>query len=230
MFILIVSLCFSLAFFGLPLFHFLFVSLSLYLSRSFFLPSCHYFFAFFWFLVFCLFLSFSDFFAFMKRTTSKYPIRSHFGSSRVLCCGCALPCVVRYMPHCRSASAWEKRQARAVARGYIRSCPPGRNFISVCAAIRPEACEIIRSLEVHWKHDCLLSVPHHHARYATLSAWNKERISDGEARSALKLHRRAGKAKHGISRHSLSLQTDAEVTAYFRLDEADSNADAGRFL
>ena len=57
-----VSLCFSLAFFGIPLFHFLFLCLSLFL---FFLPSCLYF-CFLFVSCFCLFLSFYFFFAFVS--------------------------------------------------------------------------------------------------------------------------------------------------------------------
>ena len=56
-------LCFSLAFFGLPIFHFLFFCLSLIL---FFLPSfLSFFIAFFWFLVLVSFF-FSFFFAFVS--------------------------------------------------------------------------------------------------------------------------------------------------------------------
>ena len=76
-FFLGVSLSFSLAFFRLPLFHFLFLCLSVFL---FFLPSfLSFFFASFLFLVL---VSFSFFFllcfCFLKRTTSKYSIRKFF--------------------------------------------------------------------------------------------------------------------------------------------------------
>ena len=71
--LLSVSLCFSWAFFGLPLVQFLFLWLSLSISLSlslflvlFFLSSfLSFFFAFFWFLLFSLFLSFSVFFGFV---------------------------------------------------------------------------------------------------------------------------------------------------------------------
>ena len=65
-----VSLCFSLAFLGLPLFQFLFLCLSLVL---FFLSSfLSFFFAFFWFLAFSLSFFFCILcFCFMKGTTSK---------------------------------------------------------------------------------------------------------------------------------------------------------------
>ena len=73
-----VSLCSSLAFFGLPLFQFFFLCLSLLLCPS-FLPSC------LSFLLSCasLFLSLSFLFfllcfCFMKRTTSKYSITKFF--------------------------------------------------------------------------------------------------------------------------------------------------------
>ena len=63
-----VSFYFSLAFSGLPPFHFLFICLSLSLSLViFFRPAfLSFFFAFFWFLAFCLFLSFDFFFAFVS--------------------------------------------------------------------------------------------------------------------------------------------------------------------
>ena len=71
-----VSLCFSLAFFGLPLFHFLFLCLSLVL---FFLPSfSSFFFAFFWFVDFVSFFIFLLCFCFMQRTTSKYYFTKFF--------------------------------------------------------------------------------------------------------------------------------------------------------
>ena len=59
-----VSLCFSLAFLGLPLFQFLFLCLSLFFFSVFF-PSC-FFFVFFWFLVFVSFFFVSFFFAFLS--------------------------------------------------------------------------------------------------------------------------------------------------------------------
>ena len=77
-----VSLCFSLAFFGLPLFQFLFLCLSLsLLFFSFFLTSCLSFLLSFG----SLFLSLSLFFCllcfcFMKGTTSKYSIAKLFSS------------------------------------------------------------------------------------------------------------------------------------------------------
>ena len=68
-----VSLCFSLAFFGLPLFLFLFLCLSLVLVL--FSSFLSFFFAFFWFLFLSLsFLFFLLCFCFMKGTTSKYSI------------------------------------------------------------------------------------------------------------------------------------------------------------
>ena len=74
---LVVSLCFSLAFFGLPLFQFLFLCLSLVL---FFLSSfLSLFFAFFWFLVFVSFFPFlSSLLLFHERNTSRYSITCFF--------------------------------------------------------------------------------------------------------------------------------------------------------
>ena len=72
--LLSVSLCFSLAFFGLPLFQFLFLCLSLVI---FFLSSCLSF--FFWFLIFVSFSVFlSSLLIFMTGTTSKYSIAKPF--------------------------------------------------------------------------------------------------------------------------------------------------------
>ena len=73
-----VTLCFSLAFLGLPLFQFLFLCLSLFFF-SVFLPSCLSFLLSFG----SLFLSLSFFFfllcfSFIKGTTSKYSIASFF--------------------------------------------------------------------------------------------------------------------------------------------------------
>ena len=78
-----VSLCFSWAFFGLPLVQFLFLCLSL--VFSFFLPSCLSFFCFLLVPSFSVFLSFSVFFAFVswKLTTSKDSIAKFFSS--ILC-------------------------------------------------------------------------------------------------------------------------------------------------
>ena len=77
-----VSLCFSLAFFGLPLFQFLFLI-------SFFLPSCLYF----CFLLVDGFLSLSLLFCllcfcFMKGTTSKYKLQSFFLQSFLFFVSC----------------------------------------------------------------------------------------------------------------------------------------------
>ena len=74
------SLCFSLAFFGLPLFQSLFLCLSLVL---FFFYSFLFFLTFFWFLLFVFFVSFLLFllcFCFMKGTTSKHFIAISFSS------------------------------------------------------------------------------------------------------------------------------------------------------
>ena len=84
--LLSVSLCFSLAFFGHPLFQFLFLCLSLYISLSlsllflsFFLPSCLSFLLYFGSLFLSLsFLLFLLCFCFMKGTTSKYSIAKCF--------------------------------------------------------------------------------------------------------------------------------------------------------
>ena len=82
------SLCFSLAFFGLPLFQFLFLCLSLSLSIS--LPLSLVLFHFFFLLVFLFLLSFGSFFlslsfllfllcfCFVKGTTSKHSIAIFF--------------------------------------------------------------------------------------------------------------------------------------------------------
>ena len=82
-FILSASLCFSLALFCLPLFHFLFLclsfSLSLSISCCFLLPSfLSFLFAFFWFLVFVS-LSFFFLFCFMKNNIT-YSITKLFSS------------------------------------------------------------------------------------------------------------------------------------------------------
>ena len=75
-----VSVSFSLAFFGLPLFHFLYLWPSLFL---YFLPSfLSFFLAFFLFLCFCLFFPFSFFFAFVSWKEQHQNIKlQSFGSS-----------------------------------------------------------------------------------------------------------------------------------------------------
>ena len=59
-----------LTFFGLPLFHFLFLCLSV-LLLSFFLPSCLYFLAFFFFLVFVSFFVLSSVLLFLEKNNMK---------------------------------------------------------------------------------------------------------------------------------------------------------------
>mmetsp|Transcript_79643 Transcript_79643/g.237225 ORF Transcript_79643/g.237225 Transcript_79643/m.237225 type:complete len:459 (+) Transcript_79643:169-1545(+) len=107
------------------------------------------------------------------------------------------------MVHSHSPEKLRARTQRAIAKGFIvPHSAPGKSYIEVDANIKKAAVAVVRSMEVHRHHDALSGSCHHHARLATFGA--RPLLPPTEADAALRLHRRAGRAKHGVSRPSPS--------------------------
>ena len=86
---------------------------------------------------------------------------------------------------------------RAMARGYI-SCDRASAAIQVRRQLAPAICSMAASLDLHEKHDKLAGTVCRFAREATLGA--RELLSEAEFRHAQLVHRKAGRAKHDVSK------------------------------
>ena len=104
------------------------------------------------------------------------------------------------MPHCYSEEAWQKRRSRAVQRGYIQQRPSGQRYIMVDGGFQLAMKAAYRSLKLHFEHDMLTGLAHHHGRQASRYAKQVGRIDENQFEKATRAHRIAGKMKHSVSR------------------------------
>ena len=103
------------------------------------------------------------------------------------------------MPHSYSAEAWQLRRDRAVERGYIQPCPRGYTYVLVETELRHAVVAAHRSLSLHCRHDELTGMLHHHGRLAGKHAHYAGVVNPTELAKATRIHRTAGRLKHGIS-------------------------------
>ena len=99
------------------------------------------------------------------------------------------------MVHLHSPVALERRRRRARERGFL--CPklsPDKIHILVDSLVAKDAKVVVKSLELHASHDAATGTPHHHGRLASRAALPP---SD-ELNEATRIHRQAGRAKHGF--------------------------------
>ncbi len=93
-------------------------------------------------------------------------------------------------------------------RGFLAARPGlERRFLEVDDRVHSAAKQVVRSMELHLKHDMLVGETHHHARLATLAA--RELLPRGTLVDALATHRAAGRAKHGVSAAAASATSSA---------------------
>ena len=116
------------------------------------------------------------------------------------------------MVHTYSGAAWEKRRQRAIARGFVRHRSSNNRYMMVEDALFETMKLMYRSIALHCEHDRMTSASHHFARMASYSAHNMGMIDDSQYATATRLHRRAGRAKHEVSKSivDVSAQRDGE--------------------
>jgi len=103
------------------------------------------------------------------------------------------------MVHKFSAEARARRRARALDRGFLRRRPIGQRFLQVQDSVAAAARPVIRSLELHARHDALVGQVHHNGREASLAAFQAGAINEDELRRSNGVHRAGGRAKHRVS-------------------------------
>ena len=105
------------------------------------------------------------------------------------------------MPRRVRADKLAERRERAIHRGFLKPTH-GNEFIEVDRRVASATRTMAESLKVHLEHDEAVGYPHHHARLASRQALVDGHISEQEAASATQLHRKADRAKHGVSQSS----------------------------
>ena len=104
------------------------------------------------------------------------------------------------MVHTYSEAAWARRRQRAIERGYIQQRPySGRYMMMEIALMETMKCTY-RSIVLHREHDAMTGMSHHFARMASRAARCEGMIGDEQHKVATRVHRRAGRAKHEVSR------------------------------
>jgi len=112
--------------------------------------------------------------------------------------GICIAIVVFNMVHSRSADAAARRRDRATKLGFLRPTPDGRSFLSAASAVVRPAKIVIAAMERHAQLDTSSGAVTHSLRDAALVA--RPSLAPARFANDMELHRRAGRAKHNVSR------------------------------
>jgi hypothetical protein len=104
------------------------------------------------------------------------------------------------MPHRYSPAVLQARRDRAAALGFLKPVHVGYRLMQVESSLLPAVAAGYRSLRLHRDHDRVAGVISHHGRLASLAAFQVGAISKDDNIEAARVHRTAGRAKHGISK------------------------------
>lgn len=109
------------------------------------------------------------------------------------------------MVHTYSEAAWARRRQRAIERGFIQQRPPSSRYMMVETALLETMKCMYRSIVLHREHDAMIGMSHHFARLASREARFEGMIGDEQYEVATRVHRRAGRAKHEVSKRMVDV-------------------------
>jgi len=104
------------------------------------------------------------------------------------------------MPHLRSAAAAARRRCRAAELGFLRSTPVGVKAITVPERVAKPTKIMALALERHCCLDALSGKESHTLRAAALAA--RPLVAADFIKASLELNKRAGGAKHNVSKRA----------------------------
>mmetsp|Transcript_55838 Transcript_55838/g.142013 ORF Transcript_55838/g.142013 Transcript_55838/m.142013 type:complete len:407 (-) Transcript_55838:313-1533(-) len=104
------------------------------------------------------------------------------------------------MPHTHSAASAAARHQRALDRHYLVRRPPGFRHVLVPENVAPAIKIMTQAVATHLNLDIQTGRHHHHLATAAHTAAAAKVVSNDTFKEIMELNKRAGKAKHNISK------------------------------